>query len=849
MYRFLSHVVAGRTIRVIPLCALMAIAVASYSTMAATAPPRNETVLREGLLIKAVARSGRSAFHTDAIEERIVSGRWSLPKEGETIDVPNAPSQRWEKVKADTNGWFANLIPRLPFTNSGPRGGYLYLPYSSPRNEVLLLHAAGHSMAYVNGEPRAGDLYENGTAVLPVQMQSGLNEILLATGRGRIRAKLSTPAASVQIALHDTTLPDILRADTTDKWGSIILINSTTNTQEQLVLHASVDGQRTESTSVPAILPLTTRKVGFRLRHSGESRTNRASLELTLTRRGARSKPIDTAKLSLRVREPDQSHRETFVSQIDGSVQYYAITPARPVSPDRPARALVLSTHGASVEAQGQAEAYAPKPWAHVVAPTNRRPYGFDWEDWGRWDAIEVLEHAQKKFNTDAQLTYLTGHSMGGHGTWQLGATFPDRFAGIAPSAGWISFFSYAGGRRDESTNAVRALLQRSTASSDTLLMASNYLNHAIYILHGDADDNVPVSEARTMRKVLEPFHRDFMYHEQPGAGHWWGNPCVDWPPIFDLFARHRIPDWVSKRAVHFTTVNPGISSSSHWVAIEAQDQALAKSIIDIAWDPNARTFTGNSENVQRLRLQTTQLKPGKPVQLKLDGQSVTNVALPGNGAPLWFSRQDGNWRQVSQPPPRVKGPVRSGPFKEAFNHRFLFVYGTQGTAPENAWALAKARFDGEAFWYRGNGSIDIIPDTQFRAKDYPDRGVILYGNADSNKAWRELLPSSPVQIRRGLVQIGNRSLSGDGLACLFLQPRPDSDIACVGVVGGTGVAGMKLTDRVPYFLAGVAFPDCTVFGLESLSQAADGARVAGFFGTDWSVTHGEFVWRDEPAR
>ena len=35
--------------------------------------------------------------------------------------------------------------------------------------------------------------------------------------------------------------------------------------------------------------------------------------------------------------------------------------------------------------------------------------------------------------------------------------------------------------------------------------MASNYLNHAIYILHGDADDNVPVSEARTMRKVLLP--------------------------------------------------------------------------------------------------------------------------------------------------------------------------------------------------------------------------------------------------------------------------------------------------------------------------------------------------------
>src|SRR5207249_1249684 len=81
------------------------------------------------------------------------------------------------------------------------------------------------------------------------------------------------------------------------------------------------------------------------------------------------------------------------------------------------------------VEAQGQADAYASKPWGHLVAPTNRRPFGFDWEDWGRLDALEVLDHAQQLLQTDPQRTYLTGHSMGGHGAWQVGATYPDRFA------------------------------------------------------------------------------------------------------------------------------------------------------------------------------------------------------------------------------------------------------------------------------------------------------------------------------------------------------------------------------------------------------------------------------------
>jgi len=45
-------------------------------------------------------------------------------------------------------------------------------------------------------------------------------------------------------------------------------------------------------------------------------------------------------------------------------------------------------------------------------------------EDWGRMDAIEVLDHAMKALNPDSSRIYLTGHSMGGHGAWQIGATF-----------------------------------------------------------------------------------------------------------------------------------------------------------------------------------------------------------------------------------------------------------------------------------------------------------------------------------------------------------------------------------------------------------------------------------------
>ena len=82
-----------------------------------------------------------------------------------------------------------------------------------------------------------------------------------------------------------------------------------------------------------------------------------------------------------------------------------------------------------------------------------------------------------------------------------------------------------------------------------------------------------------------------------------------------------------------------------------------------------------------------------------------------------------------------------------------MFVYGTKGTAEENAWALAKSRYDAETFAYRGNGSIDVVADTEFEPEAEPDRNVILYGNADTNAAWAALLGASPVQVRRGSIR------------------------------------------------------------------------------------------------
>jgi hypothetical protein len=100
--------------------------------------------------------------------------------------------------------------------------------------------------------------------------------------------------------------------------------------------------------------------------------------------------------------------------------------------------------------------------------------------------------------------------------------------------------------------------------------------------------------------------------------------------------------------------------------------------------------------------------------------------------------------------------------------------------------------------------------------------------------------------VYRDHVQAGNRKMAGSNLACVFLQPRSGSDTASVGVVSGTGLRGMMLTDRLKIFVSGAGYPDFMLYGPDLPSRGYGGVLGAGYFGQDWSVENGEFLWRED---
>src|SRR5688500_9425261 len=123
---------------VLPLIAAIAIQVQSA-----------DIPLITGLGISGVTQGGRVPAPVDLVQKRMVEGTWVAPKAGDAM-AGIRDEVKWTEIQANKDG---------VFEGGATRGGYIYATYESPDERPMLLQAAGDTMVYINGAPRAGDPY------------------------------------------------------------------------------------------------------------------------------------------------------------------------------------------------------------------------------------------------------------------------------------------------------------------------------------------------------------------------------------------------------------------------------------------------------------------------------------------------------------------------------------------------------------------------------------------------------------------------------------------------------------------------------------------------------------------
>lgn len=754
--------------------------------------------------------------------------KWLARSKGEK-DMEMLPQWKWSAMNADETGLFKR--PEM-------RSAFLYTSYDSPKEQIALLETTGGTRTYINGLPREGDHYDFGYMLTPVRLKKGLNEFVYTPGRfGKISSKLVKPEKPVMFTKRDMTVPDIIIGENDNKWAAVRVVNTTDNPLKDLKIRATLSSGQSAEYNTQDIMPMTVRKMKYQLPAIGSSATPgelTAKIEL-LDKSG---KVIDQTEITLRQVLPSVHHERTFVSRIDGSVQYYSVAPAKRESVDE-TKAMVLTVHGAGVEARNQARAYKSKDWTDIVAATNRRPYGFNWEEWGRIDALEVLEEAKRVFKPEESKIYLTGHSMGGHGSWFLGTTYPDKFAAVAPCAGYPDIAGYGRGRGDNMHDQSKTYdaFKRGGNGGRVIKLAKNLLQSGVYVFHGSADSVVSPSQARQMRELLGSFHTDFCYYEYPGGEHWFGDHSVDWAPIFEFFSRHFIPTAKEVKEIDFHTASPAISPQDYWIRVEQQVKPYDFTNIKASQDGDT-VKVAKAENAALLVLDIPALSPNSGQMIVTINEQI--ISVPANKKAI-LALENGKWSVKSDINKKQKYSSRYGGFKNAYDNNVVLVYATKGNAQENEWYQNKARFDAETFYYRGNGSIDVIPDTEYSVAKYPNRNVVVYGNKDNNRAWAVLLKDSPIQVGKGLITAGTRTFDGDDLGTYFVYPHPQSETASVGVVAGTGNAGMRATSPNNYISGITGFPDMMIFRADMLKDGLNEMEAAGFFDNNWTLANQDF--------
>jgi len=720
-----------------------------------------------------------------------------------------------------------------------------------PRRALIDLQNAGGFR--LNGVPWPADSYGHRLGPTPVMLAEGRNEFKISLGRRQNFTFRIMPVERDVLPLErDATLPDLVRGGRPELRMALPLVNCT---EDWLTLESiRIDGAAAYAGRYECdvrIAPLSLYNCPIVLPEACQPfPADWAEEEYALSGEVVYDGGSSPFELTLRVRDPEQTRKLTFRSQIDDSVQYYGLLPPSDFDPTA-TYGLILSLHGAGVQASGQVGSYQPKDWAFVVAPTNRRRYGFDWQDWGRLDLLEVKADVERRYSIDPNRVHITGHSMGGHGTWYNAFTHPDLWASAAPSAGWTTFDLYVPMflRQNVIIGDPRAQLIWNLAfrEDNTLLLADNALNLPVYALEGGADDNVPPQQPRMLVDQLLRRGYDVVYEEVPGMGHWWSRPetpftdCVDNERHNQFWRRHVRNPW--PREVVFRTHNYSLSDGAYWVRVLAPERAYADTIVRarITDDGRIEVSTVNVAALQ-LDLSPELLLPGLH-RLLIDGQQL--AVDNSTWETVELVRQDGAWaRGYPATPQLAKTPQTYGPWRQAMMRPFEIVYGSSGSAEQTDFSLQLARLYSYHWWYRGNGTARIIADTE--CDPASGRNLILLGGPDSNAITAQLIDRMPIRPVEGGVVAGDRLIAGEDLSYKYVYPNPETDWRTLVLIeGGTSLEAMQRLSSVMAVYSGAGFPEWLVWD-DSFRLAGLGSALAsGFFGMDWQLDPALTFWNE----
>ena len=763
-----------------------------------------------------------------------------VPHQGLEIQRPDGKSAKWTPYAAREDGlvnFVGTLAPSFAkFWDLKDRIGYAYtsIETEAAQQLVLAIGSEDQIQIWLNGEPIHLSLASRSARpaqeIIVADFEQGVNHLLVKLGRRSgqwgFYLQLLNPGGKLFInktelvggSPHDEEqylyLPDLYVGEQIDAWGYIPVTNISAGELSKISL--KVEGNKIlcpTSSELEGLNRGETGKIPFRLQTRQRVQPE-DSTQVILQIEAAG----ETHELSLepRLRNPGQHYATSYISKADGSVQPFRIVAPEVYDSDK-TYALVLGMHGYKGDSTSY-ESYRSRPWVFVAAPCARGQVPY--REIGTWDVLEIMQAMQQRYNIDADRIYLTGHSMGGRGTWSIGLSYPDLFAVLAPFAG------------------------NSTLAKP---LAENALNVQSFVGHGALDSVVDPEHSRKIVSIFEKLENPVTYKEIPGADHWWtvqeGGREVcppDDPELFEFFAQHRRSS--HPRKVIYKTNNLRFSKA-YWTRIDQLEKHGSMAQL-CARVESCNRIEVEVENITGYTLQLDKKLVDMDKEVVINTNGLTSfTGLPTTEISLGYS--EGAWQIAA------KGKMDSnllhkradlcGPIIEAFNAPFLLVYGNSGNAEDTQTNQKEARW-AQLWWqFWANGNTRIKPDYKITPADMENYNLILYGNAASNQIIAQINDYLPIRFAADSIIAGEENFAGRNVALQMIYPNPLCPAHYVVINGGVscrGTAnihktGLEIMDD--YFPSSTSF-DYAIFDADFIGNTENRYLKSGYFDGHWQL-------------
>lgn len=542
-------------------------------------------------------------------------------------------------------------------------------------------------------------------------------------------------------------------------------------------------------------------------------------------------------------------------SPIDGSLQHYALFVPDRYEPGEPLP-LVVSLHGLGSTAMmnlRQVLGYDRDPDVAVEDAIREfpdvgnpralfvAPEGFGdslFRFMGESDVLAVIDEVSAAYAVDPHRVYLTGLSMGGIGTFDIGTHHADRFAALLALAGTADMRRYSEVREHPSYPWELGLVDEYGAAR----YAPNAINLAVHAIHG-TEDGTHYSHSRDFLEALAE-HGVPTSLETPRLPHnvWAWGYAED--GVLARLGAYRAPGFPEAVNVVAATYR---YAHQYWVTIERLERVHTFATVQarIRHRATGTRLELTTEHVHGVRLDLDQA-PGdlraEPLTVEIDGAVVCEGACwerlhlawvptsPGSGVSRWV-RADG--------PPDLGGhkrPGLEGPIQDIYFDAVALVYGTLD--PRQSEALRRIAELERYFYSNQDARFPVVADVDVDDAFAASHHLVLVGDAASNALLARLDEWLPIRARADGVEVGGVLVEGTDMGAVFVYPNPEHPDRYVVVRTGNSVAGIDATRYAPRFSPDFLVLDQGVRAGAPWYRTMRGrpVRAGGFFRDDWSL-------------